>query len=139
MIIRFTLFIATTIVTPAVNALWTFDGNTNDQYNIYNAVPFNGPSYVMGYTGQNNTALSFDNASSQYVSISSPYVNLTYRSITVEMWFYPTTLTSADYGLFGQCQTTAKDLCLIYMIRNYRILLAFHSGKQHSSVNIFSK
>jgi len=132
------LFIATTIITPTVDALWSFDNNTNDQYGIYNAVPFNGPTYVTGYTGQSNTALDFDGSQTQYVSMSSSFVNLTYNSFTVEMWFYPTMLTSGDFGLFGQCQTTSQDLCLIYMIRNYRILLAFDAGKRFISEETFS-
>lgn len=61
--------------------------------------------------------------------MSSSFVDLTYKSFTVEMWFYPTMLTSGDFGLFGQCQTPIQDLCLILMIRNYRLLLAFQAGK----------
>jgi len=118
-----------------VNALWTFDGNTNDQYNIYNAVAFNGPTYVTGYTGQNDTALAFND--SQYVMMSSSFVDLTNKSFTIEMWFYPTMLTSDDFGLFGQCQTPAPDLCLIAMIRNYRLLFAFESGNQCLPEKIF--
>ena len=124
------LFIATTIIIPTVNALWNFDGNTNDQYGTYNAVPANAPSFVTGYTGQSNTALAFDGSSSQYVIMSSTFVDLTNKSFTVEMWFYPTALTSGDYGLFGQCQTSSMDLCLMYMIRNYCIYLGFYNGKQ---------
>jgi hypothetical protein len=126
-------FIATTIVTPSVNALWNFDGNTNDQYSNYNAVPYNSPSYVTGYTGQSSTALAVNSSVSQYVLMNSPFIDLTYKSFTVEMWFYSTMLTSNDYGLFGQCQTPTQDLCLIYMIRNYRILMAFEAGKRHFS------
>lgn len=122
------LFIATTIIVPTVNTLWNFDGNTNDQYGTYNAVPFNPPSFVTGYTGQSSTALSFD-GSTQYVLMSGTFVDLTYKSFTVEMWFYPTVLASGDFGMFGQCETPTQDHCIIYIIRNYRLLMAFQSDK----------
>jgi hypothetical protein len=131
------LFIATSIITPTVNALWSFDGNTNDQYNTYNAVAVNGPSYVTGYTNQSDTALAFNGSLSQYVVMNAAFVNLTNQSFTVEMWFYPTMLTSGVFGLFGQCQTVVMDECLIYMITNYRAYLAFWSGKRCIRENIF--
>jgi hypothetical protein len=117
------------MVIPAVDAIWNFDGNTNDLNLIYNGIAYNGPTFVTGYTGQSNTALAFDGNASQYVLITSPYMDLTNKSFTVEMWFYPTVLTSDDYGLFGQCELNATDRCLIYMIRNYRAYLAFYAGK----------
>ncbi len=120
----------TTTALPIVTALWNFNSNTDDQYNNYNGVSVNTPAYVTGYSNLSNTALDFNGTSSEYVKIASPFLNLTYRSFTVEIWFYPTVLTSSDYGLFGQCQTASMDLCLIYMIRNYYTYLAFYGGKQ---------
>ena len=109
--------------------MWSFDGNTLDTYGIYSAVSYNGPTYVMGITGQNGTALAFNRSASQYIVITSSFVDLTSKSFTVEMWFYSTSLTDEDYGLFGQCEMASRDRCLILMIRDYRLLLAFHSGK----------
>lgn len=83
---------------------------------------------MTGITGQNETALAFNRSASQYVIMSSSFVDLTYKSFTVEMWFYATSLTSQDFGLFGQCEVYSLDRCLILMIRNYRLLLAFYSG-----------
>jgi hypothetical protein len=128
------LYVATAI--PIVTAFWDFDNNTNDQNNVYNGVPINAPSYVTGYTNLSSTALSLNGASSQYVSVASPFLNLTYRSFTIEIWLYPTILTSSDYGLFGQCQTASMDLCLMYMIRNYSAYLGFDSGEQFYFRNI---
>lgn len=121
--------IATTITVPEVNALWTFDGDTLDTYRTYNAVPHNGPTYVMGITGQSGTALSFDRSASQYVVMSSSFVDLTYKSFTVEMWFYPTLLTELDHVLLSQCDSISPDRCLILMIRDYRLYLAFYAGR----------
>lgn len=122
-------FIATTVLTPVVHALWPFDGNTNNHYGNYNAMPFQGINYTRGYTGQPGTAIAFGGSINQTAVIPSPFVDLTNKSFTVELWFYATHLTSADTGIFGQCEKTAKDLCLIYMIRDYHLLMAFHSGK----------
>ncbi len=121
--------VATTTSLPIITAIWNFNGNTDDQYNIYNGIAVNTPSYATGYTNLTGTALSFNAAASQYVNISNPFLNLTYRSFTVEIWFYPTTLVSSDYGLFDQCQTASMDLCLAYMIRNHCTYLGFYSGK----------
>lgn len=112
-----------------MSAEWDFDGDTLDNYGTYNATAYNGPTYVTGYTGQSGTALAFDRNASQYVMMSSPFVDLSSKSFTVEMWFYSTIVTAQDYGLFGQCQTIATDLCLILMLRNYHPYLAFHGGK----------
>ncbi len=126
------MFLATTTSTtplPIITAIWNFNNNTNDQYNIYNGIAVNAPTYATGYTNLTNTALKLNAPASQYVNISDPFLNLTYRSFTIEIWFYPTTLASSDYGLFGQCQTASMDLCLACMIRNNFTYLSFYSGK----------
>lgn len=123
------MFVANVTTSPTVVVLWNFDNNTNDQYNNYNGIAMNTPSYITGYTNLSNTALNFIGTTSQYVTIANPFLNLTYTSFTVEIWFYPTTLTSGDYGLFGQCQTTSMDLCLTLIIRNYHVYLGFYSGE----------
>ncbi len=123
------MFVANSTAVPIVVALWNFDNNTNDQYNNYNGIAANTPIYTTGYTDLSNTALSFSAGTSQYVKIADPFLNLTYRSFTVEIWFYPTTLSSGDYGLFGQCQIASMDLCLMFLIRNYYVYLGFLSGE----------
>lgn len=89
----------------------------------------NGITYVTGYTGLNSAALSLVATSSQYVSVSSPQFKFTNRSFTIEMWFYVTVLASFENGLFNQCQQTTTDECIICMIRNDKLYLAFHGGK----------
>lgn len=126
---RFSIFLATTTSPPIITAIWNFNNDTNDYYNNYNGVSANTASYVTGYTNLNNTAFSFISSSSQYVIINSPFLDLTNKSFTVEIWFYLTSLSSGDYGLFGQCQTTSMDKCLMYLIRNYHIYLGFYAGK----------
>ncbi len=121
--------IVTTTAVTSQTIFWSFDNNTNDIYNTYNGVAFNSPNYITEYTSLNGQALSFTTSLTQYVIVNSPYLNFTYRSSTVELWFYPTLLTGADYGLFGQCESTTTGHCLIYMIRNYHLLLAFYGSK----------
>lgn len=99
-------------------------------YNNYNGIALNAPTYVTGYTGLNGKAMSFIGTSSQYVTVASPFFNLSYRSFTVEMWFYPTVLSSADYGLFGQFEAFSMDRSVACKISNYRLSFEFYSGKR---------
>jgi hypothetical protein len=131
------VFIATTTTTPVVSAYWSLNNNTKDMYNNYNGVAMNGSTYVTGYIGLSGKALSFTANLSQYVTVASPFFNLSYRSFTVEMWFYPTTLPSVDSGLFGQFQATSTDQSLACKISNNRLLLEFYSGKQFISETTF--
>jgi hypothetical protein len=112
-----------------VSILWTFDNNTNDIYNVYNGIPVNGPTYGTSYTGLDSKALYLNGSLSQYIEVNDPLLEFTYRSFTIEMWFYPTLLTTADFGLFGQCETIEKDRCLMLMIRNYLVYFSFYDGK----------
>ena len=112
-----------------ISVFWSFDNNTEDLYNTYNGVPVNSPTFVTGYTGLNSKALKANTSPKQYVIVNTPYFNFTYRSSTVELWFYPLTLTSGDYGFFGQCASPSTRRCLIYMLRNFRLLQAFYGGE----------
>jgi hypothetical protein len=89
----------------------------------------NSPSFVSpGYAGT-GSALSLDTSSNQYVSVISPYHNLSYRSLTVEAWLYPRDLTSnRDFVVFSQCPTLSTNLCLLCMFRSGVIYLAFFSN-----------
>lgn len=122
-------FAVTTTMSSAVRMFWAFDNNTLDLYNTYNGIGVNSPTFVTGYTGLNSRALKANTVPAQYVVVSTPYFNFTYRSFTVELWFYPLALTASDFGFFGQCQSVSTRRCLIYMIRNFRLLLAFYGGK----------
>lgn len=97
----------------------------------------NSASYTTGYTNLTSTALSLLGNSSQYVQISEPFLSLSYISFTVEIWLYPTALVSTqNYGLFGQCQTASKDLCLNQMIKNNMLYLSFYSGRSLNTKKI---
>lgn len=113
---------------------WSFDNNTEDLYNTYNGVPVNSSTFVTGYTGLDSKALKANTSPQQYVIVNSSYFNFTYRSFTVELWFYPLLLTSGDYGFFGQCDNPSPRRCLICMLRNFRLLLAFYFGEYNQSL-----
>ena len=120
--------IETTVNRSMVSILWTFNNNTNDVYNTYNGVAINSASYITGYTGLDSGALSLNGSSSQYVKVDDPVFEFTYRSFTIEIWFYPTLLTTGDFGLFGHCKAMETDQCLTMTIRNNRISCGFYNG-----------
>ena len=120
-------FSATTLFTYGTACFWGLDNNAVDTISGLNGVGVNSPTYVTpGITG-NGYALSLNRANTQYITIST-YKNLAYVSFTVEMWIYPTVLTSADdYGLFSQRQSSATDYSLHYVIRNYQLYMGFYA------------
>lgn len=113
-----------------VSILWTFDNTTDDIYNIYNGIAVNSPNYVTSYTGLGSEAINLTGSSSQYVKVDDPLFDFTYRSFTIEIWFYPTLLTTSDFGLFGQCDTMTTDRCLSLMIKNDCVYFGFYDGKR---------
>lgn len=64
-------------------------------------------------------------SSNGYVSIVSPYFNLSYTSFTVEAWIYLFS-TTGDNVLFSQCECgTCASRCLSLVIRNGKLYMAF--------------
>ena len=86
----------------------------------------NSPSFVSpGYAGI-GSALSLNGSFYQYVSVTSPYHNLSYRSLTVSAWIYSRNLTSQqDFVLFSQCPAISPGMCLLCMFRSAKLFLAF--------------
>ena len=118
-------------------SFWSFDNTTSDSTSVFNGVGVNSPTfYTPGIDGY-GSALSINRASSQYVNVTT-YRNLSYTSFTVELWFYWTGSTSADYGFFGQYYAATTDKALHYQIRNYLLQLAFYNDDLMSSSTIQS-
>ena len=83
--------LATTSPKPLSYIFWSFDSNFNDMYNVYNGLSINGAAFVSpGYTGF-GSALKLDSSLSQYVLVSN-YKDMTFTSMTWEMWAYPVSL-----------------------------------------------
>ena len=95
-------------------AYWSFDENQNNSV----LTTVSRVSFVTGLVGQ-----AIRLSSGSYVS--SPFVNVSYRSFSIEMWFYPISLSFADAGLFGECQKSSTDLCLALILRQKKLLFAF--------------
>lgn len=98
-----------------------------DMYNMFNAVGSNGPTYSSpGYNGA-GACLLLNKASNQYASVASPFLNMAYKSFTIEVWVYPNTLASgADYCLFSQVDAVVTNRMLHLNIRNRNIYLGFY-------------
>ncbi|CAF4370556.1 unnamed protein product, partial [Rotaria magnacalcarata] len=75
-------------------------------FNSYDGATYGGPSYTTSLLGY-GAAISLASSSAQYMSVSSKQVQLSSTSFTLEAWIYPISLTTTDYGIFGQCQSVA--------------------------------
>ena len=74
-------------------------------------------------------ALFLLSASSQYVDVSTSFLNLSSRSFTIETWIYSNTPLSGDRGIFGQCQcSTCTNQCLYLITRGTRLHIGFTSN-----------
>ncbi|CAF4015453.1 unnamed protein product [Rotaria sp. Silwood2] len=135
---------ATTTQTTAVTiAYWSFDSITTDFYNVYNGVLMNSAPFFSNTTTQPYVGigggLSLTASSSQYFSVSSPFLDLTYKSFTIETWIYPSISSTADYGIFGQCQcSSCPNQCLYFIIRSYRLYVSFMNNDLSGSTILTS-
>ncbi|CAF0952998.1 unnamed protein product [Adineta ricciae] len=103
-------------------ASWPFDSSLSDENNVYSALYSNPPNvpYDTGNVG-NAVVLS----SSQYLYASTHFMNLSYRSWTVEGWLLLSSV-SGTRGIFSQCQSASTtDQCLTLSIQNQRLHLGF--------------
>ncbi|CAF4855807.1 unnamed protein product [Rotaria sp. Silwood1] len=91
----FDLDTTTSIDTEAstvVSVHWSLDAVTPDSSNTYNRILMNSASYFSTANNQTFVAygqelrLSSSSSSSQYMKVSSPFVNLTYRNFTIDTW-----------------------------------------------------
>ena len=120
----FLLLASTTTATPIPEVFWSFDNNSLDLYNNYNGNTSGNPRYTTSYLGT-GAALSLNRSLSQYVVVSSPHLFFDSMSFTIEAWIYPISLTTADYGIFGQCQAATTDLCMFFIVRNLALYCGF--------------
>ncbi|CAF3852076.1 unnamed protein product [Rotaria sordida] len=121
--------------------MWTFDGNLNDFYGIFNAGPDNGrtATYVYpGYTGYGGALSLGLHGTSQSVSIAT-FLSIWHVSFTLEAWIYPTAFSwtyggSPDNALFGQCQSQSTDRCLHIILRSQRIYFGFYGDDLQGNI-----
>jgi len=116
---------SSTTVSPGgqggASVLYTFDGNANDYFGNYNAVPHNNPQYISpGYNGR-GYAIQLLSTSSQYLTIAN-IMNFYRRSVTVEAWLYPLAIYSSnpytDMIIFQQVYSNTQYQYMQVMLRN---------------------
>ena len=108
-----------------LTVLYPFNGNPNSLGSSASGILFG--TSLPGYNGGSyigTQAIQFNTGYQQYVQI--PYLSLTQKSFTIEMWMYPSTVTvPMDYGIFCQCDSNL--VCLSLNFRNARFVLSFDS------------
>ncbi|CAF1190198.1 unnamed protein product [Didymodactylos carnosus] len=121
----------TALTLSVISAYWSFDGNANDMYGVYNGI-LNGITLPVYGTAANTyfdsgLSISCSSVSQQYIAITN-YFNLANQSFTFEAWIYPTSV-SGDNVLMSQCTCTyCPSQCLILLIRNGRAYMGFNSN-----------
>ncbi|CAF1332948.1 unnamed protein product [Rotaria sp. Silwood1] len=110
---------------PSTIAYWPFNGNLYDSNNIYSGIYMpttSSPSYVVGDIDQ---SISLNGTS--YVLVNSHFLNLSYRSWTIEAWIFLYDVTT-EHGIFSQCQSsTTTDKCLNIGVKNKRLYCSFYN------------
>ncbi|CAF0948338.1 unnamed protein product [Adineta steineri] len=103
------------------------ENNAVDIISGLNGEGVNSPTYVTpGITGS-GYALKLISSSNQYITIST-YQSFVSTSFTVEMWIYPTTLSSNFYyGLFNQYQSLTTDHNLYVCLYGGNLKMGFWS------------
>jgi hypothetical protein len=124
-----------TNITSVSASFWSFDNNTLDGLSSYNEVLVNSATYQSPGINGYGSALWLQRNLSEYVNIPS-YLNLSYTSFTVEMWFYLTNPTNNDYGLFCQYYNTSTDELLHFLIRNSYLYMGFYADDLEGSTII---
>ncbi len=119
----------TTTSSTVTIAYWTFDNVVTDFYGVYNGQFMNGAGFSPNVTSQPyiafGRALFLNYALNQLFLVSTPFLDLTFKSFTIETWIYSTVATT-DRGIFSQCQcSTCANQCLFLLIRANRLYVGF--------------
>jgi len=119
----------TTLSSIIVSAYWSFDNTVAELYGVYNGQLINGATYTpiltsLPYVGYGR-ALNLLGSSNQSFVVSTPFLDLTYKSFTIEAWIY-STIATGDRGIFGQCQcSTCANECFYFIVRTNRLYVGF--------------
>ena len=110
--------------------MWSFDGTTVDSYGVYNGQLINGATYSPVSNNQTyfgyGQALMLAATSNQSLLVSTPFLDLTNKSFTIESWIYLFATFTGDRGIFGQCQCpTCSNQCFYLILRANRLYVGF--------------
>ncbi|CAF4212506.1 unnamed protein product [Adineta steineri] len=113
-----------------IEAFWAFDGTLQDLYNNFNGIGRNRTTYLSpGYNGAGSCLWLNRSMNQSVVMNNPPFLNMSYTSLTLEVWIYARTLCNSnpytDNSIFGQLDQGTQDRTLHVIIRNQRIYLGF--------------
>jgi hypothetical protein len=106
---------------------WSFDGNLNDTFGMYNGISTNG--IVQWLTPDHAGSGSFAFFANQTFSLIPFILKLTATSFTVSAWIMlplSTVWNSSEVGLFAHCEITSADKCLHLTVRDGYLRLGFY-------------
>ncbi len=133
----------TTTTSPIVTiAYWTFDNVVTDFYGVYNGQFMNGAGFSTNVTYQPyisfGRALALNYSINQLFLVSTPFLDLTFKSFTIETWIYSTVATT-DRGIFSQCQcSTCANQCLFLLIRANRLYVGFTLNDLYGNASLLT-
>jgi hypothetical protein len=113
---------------PPTSIIWSFDGNLDDKFNIYNGMPAinNSVTWISPDYAYGGSAAYFLN--NQY-SLVPYFLDLTSTSFTLSAWIMikpNSSIAASNFGLFGHCQNFNSDSCLHLLVRNGYLYLGFY-------------
>jgi hypothetical protein len=91
---------------------------------LINGATYSASTTTIPYLGQ-GLALSLTSASNQSFLVSSPFLNISETSFTVEAWIYSSSYTG-DNGIIGQCQcSSCANQCFYFIVRASHLYVGF--------------
>jgi hypothetical protein len=114
---------------PITNLFWPFDGYINEIYNRMDGSSTSNISFVSPEIYGRGSAIYFNR--SQYINMSSAYLNLSSNSFTFDMWISPFSVknsSSVGSGILGQFQALNSSLCLHLEVRSLKSYLGFFNN-----------
>ncbi|CAF3182712.1 unnamed protein product [Rotaria socialis] len=122
--------VTSTQASTVISIYWCLDTLTSDSSNVYIGTLMNGATYFSTTSSQPFVAygqgLSLTSSSSQYMTIATPFVDLTYKSFTIETWIFSSAAYSGDSGIFGQCEcSSCSNQCLYLLVRGTSLYAGF--------------
>jgi len=109
---------------------WLFDSNSSitDTSQTFSGILLNNPTFSSSSISGYGYSLSFTASLSQGVVFPNPFLNLSNKSWTFEVWIYLSTSPgSTEWAIIGQCASTSTRRCLHLTIRNTKIYFGLYS------------
>ncbi|CAF1320452.1 unnamed protein product [Adineta steineri] len=106
------------------HSYWAMENISADSISNLSGTALNSPTYMNGGMNGGYT-LRLISSSNQYITIPT-YQSFVSTSFTVEMWIYPTSLSSGtSYGLFSQYESLTQDHNLYLILSGGNLKMGF--------------